>query len=118
MLGTDDTLAAGVRQISLHGDIELVALLSPDKRLHGLRIAGFPVLELEEALPEVLISHSVDIVFIAEATLDCIAEIVQAATQFGAEVRLLPSAANVMQGDVRVSARLNPEHVLTVGIPD
>jgi FlaA1/EpsC-like NDP-sugar epimerase len=113
LLGTDDTLAAGVRQISLHGDIELVALLSPDKKLHGLRIAGFPVLELEEALPEVLISHSVDIVFIAEATLDCIAEIVQAATQFGAEVRLLPSAANVMQGDVRVSARLNPEHVLT-----
>jgi FlaA1/EpsC-like NDP-sugar epimerase len=113
LLGTDDTLAAGVRQISLHGDIELVALLSPDKKLHGLRIAGFPVLELEETLPEVLISHSVDIVFIAEATLDCIAEIVQAAGQFGAEVRLLPSAANVMQGDVRVSARLNPEHVLT-----
>ena len=37
----------------------------------------------------------------------------QATTQFGAEVRLLPSAANIMQGDVRISAQLNPEHVLT-----
>jgi len=112
LLGTGDTLASGVRQVSLQRDIELVGLLSPDKHLHGRRIAGFPVIELGEALPDVLVSSGVDIVFIAEAKLDCIAEIVQATTQFGAEVRLLPSAANIMRGDVRVSAQLNPEHVL------
>jgi len=70
------------------------------------------VIDLGDALPEVLVSHGVDIVFIAEAKLDCIGEIVQVTTQFGAEVRLLPSAANIMQGDVRVSAQLNSEHVL------
>jgi len=113
LLGTDDTLAAGVRQVSLQGDIELVGLLSPDKKLHGRSIAGFPVMGLRDALPAVLVNHFVDIVFIAEAKLDGIAEIVQATTQFGAEVRLLPSAANIMQGDVRISAHLNPEHVLT-----
>ena len=113
LLGTGDTLAAGVRQVSLQGDIELVGLLSPDKKLHGRSIAGFPVMGLRDALPAVLVNHFVDIVFIAEAKLDCIAEIVQATTQFGAEVRLLPSAANIMQGDVRISAQLNPEHVLT-----
>ena len=113
LLGTGDTLAAGVRQVSLQGDIELVGLLSPDKKLHGRTIAGFPVMGLRDALPAVLVNHFVDIVFIAEAKLDGIAEIVQATTQFGAEVRLLPSAANIMQGDVRISAQLNPEHVLT-----
>jgi FlaA1/EpsC-like NDP-sugar epimerase len=112
LVGTDDTLAAGVRQVSLHGDIELVALLSPDTKLHGRRIAGFPVMGLHEALPTLLISQFVSIVFIAEAKLDCIGEIMRETAQLGAEVRLLPSAANVMQGDVRVSARLNPEHVL------
>jgi FlaA1/EpsC-like NDP-sugar epimerase len=113
LLGTGDTLAAGVRQVSLQGDIELVGLLSPDKKLHGRTIAGFPVMGLSEALPTVLVNHFVDLVFIAEAKLDGIAEIVQETTQFGAEVRLLPSAANIMHDDVRISAQLNPEHVLT-----
>jgi len=63
-------------------------------------------------LPELLVNYCVDIVFIAEAKLDCIDEIVQHTTQFGAEVRLLPSAANILRGDVRVSAKLNPERVL------
>ena len=113
LLGTADTLASGVRQVSLQSDIELVGLLSPDKHLHGRRIAGFPVIELRhDALPDVLVNYCVDIVFIAEAKLDCIGEIVQTTTQFGAEVRLLPSAANIMRGDVRISTRLNPEHVL------
>jgi FlaA1/EpsC-like NDP-sugar epimerase len=112
LLGTGDTLAAGVRQVSLQGDIELVGLLSPDKKLHGRTIAGFPVMGLRDALPAVLVNHFVDLVFIAEAKLDGIAEIVQETTQFGAEIRLLPSAANIMQGDVRISAQLNPEHVL------
>ena len=66
----------------------------------------------DDALPDVLVNYAVDIVFIAEAKLDCIDEIVQDTTQFGAEVRLLPSAANIMRGDVRISAKLNPEHVL------
>jgi len=112
LLGTGDTLASGVRQVSLQSDIELVGLLSTEKHLHGRRIAGFPVIELSDTLPEVLVSGCVDTVFIAEAKLDCIDEVVQSATQFGAEVRLLPSAANVMRGDVRVSAQLNPELVL------
>lgn len=112
LLGTADTLASGVRQVSLHNDIELVGLLSPDKLLHGRRIAGFPVIELGDGLADVLVSSCVDIVFIAEAKLDGIDEIVQTSSQFGAEVRLLPSAANILRGDVRVSAKLNPENVL------
>jgi len=112
LLGTADTLASGVRQVSLQSDIELVGLLSSDKHLHGRRIAGFRVTELGDSLADVLVNYCVDIVFIAEATMD-IGEIVQTTTQFGAEVRLLPSAANIMRGDVRISAQLNPEHVLS-----
>jgi UDP-N-acetylglucosamine 4,6-dehydratase len=113
LVGTADTLASAVRQVSLLDDIDVVGLLSPETKLRGLRIAGFPVLELHGALPKVLVKHFVDLVFIAEAKLDCIADLVQNATEFGVEIRLLPSAANVMQGDVRISAQLNPEHVLT-----
>ena len=113
LIGTADTLASAVRQVSLLEDTEVVGLLSPEIELHGLRISGFPVIELHGALPEVLVKHFVDLVFIAEAKLDCIADVVQRVTQFGVEIRLLPSAANIMQGDVRVSAQLNPEHVLT-----
>ncbi len=113
LVGTADTLASAVRQVSLLEDIDVVGLLSPETELRGLRIAGFPVLELHGALPKVLVKHFVDLVFIAEAKLDGIADLVQSATEFGVEIRLLPSAANIMQGDVRISAQLNPERVLT-----
>src|SRR5690242_21828077 len=78
-------------------------MLSTERKAHGIKIGGFTVMDEPAALPELLASSGIDLVLIADAGLDSIGAMVETATEFGVEVRLLPSAANVIRGDVRVS---------------
>jgi FlaA1/EpsC-like NDP-sugar epimerase len=104
LVGNADTLDAALRHVSSFPDVTVVGLLAPESKLHGLRIAGFSVMDEPGALPRLLASHAVDLVLIADASLDSIAETVATATEFDVDVRLLPSAANIIRGEVRVSA--------------
>ena len=105
VVGTADTLDAALRHVSSFPDVTVVGLLAPESKLHGLRIAGFTVMDQPVALPRLLAFGAVDLVLIADASLDSIAEIVATATEFGVDFRLLPSAANIIRGEVRVSAQ-------------
>jgi FlaA1/EpsC-like NDP-sugar epimerase len=104
LVGNADTLDAALRHVSSFPDVTVVGLLAPESKLQGLRIAGFSVMDEPGALPRLLASHAVDLVLIADASLDSIAETVATATEFGVDVRLLPSAGNIIRGEVRVSA--------------
>jgi UDP-N-acetylglucosamine 4,6-dehydratase len=112
IVGTEHSLPAALRHISSHDEIAVVGLLAPDSKLHGLRIGGFWVLDEPAALGRMLTAGAVDLVLIADAGLDSIGEMVATATEFGVDVRLLPSAENVLKGDVRVSTSFKPEDVL------
>ena len=112
VVGTEDSLPAALRHISSHAEISVVGLLAPDSKLHGLRIGGFWVLDEPAALGRLLTAGAVDLVLIADAGLSSIGEMVATATEFGVDVRLLPSAENVLKGDVRVSTSPKPEDVL------
>jgi len=105
VVGTADTLDAALRHVSSFPDVTVVGLLAPESKLHGLRIAGFSVMDEPGALPRLLAGNAVDLVLIADAGLDFIAETVATATEFGVNVRLLPSVANIIRGEVRVSAQ-------------
>ncbi|HEV2021396.1 MAG TPA: nucleoside-diphosphate sugar epimerase/dehydratase [Terriglobales bacterium] len=105
VVGTADTLDAALRHVSSFPDVTVVGLLAPEGKLQGLRIAGFSVMDEPSALPRLLASRAADLVLIADASLDSIAETVATATEFGVDVRLLPSAANIIRGEVRVSAQ-------------
>ncbi len=118
LIGTDHVLATALRQVSIYPTIEVVGLLAPGSGLHGLRIGGLTVLDEPSALPNLLASRSVELVVIADSSLDCIGATVETAAEFGAEVRLLPSAANVLRGDVQVSARARPERALPARSPE
>src|SRR5205823_1272860 len=96
---------------------KIAGLLAPEAELRGLRIGGMPVIAGPDALPGLLASHAVDLVLIADASLDCIGATVATASELGVDVRLLPSATNVIRGDVRVSAQLNPELALAESRP-
>jgi len=104
LVGTPDSLAGTLRQVSVHPDVQVVGLVSPDRRARGLKIGGFTVMDEPSALPGLLASHHLDLVLIADASLDSIGAVVSTASEFGVDVRLLPSAANVVRGDVRVTA--------------
>ena len=109
LLGTEASLPHALRHISSSSGIEVVGLLAPEENLIGMRIGGFLVMERPEALPRLLVTQDINLVLIADAGLGWVAEAVATATEFGVEFRLMPSAANVMRGDVRVSAKASPE---------
>ncbi|MFB3813287.1 MAG: polysaccharide biosynthesis protein [Terriglobales bacterium] len=112
ILGNEHGLAVALRQVSLQPDVQVIGLLAADQQLHGLRIAGYSVTDGPAALPEKLASGTIDLVLIADADVETIGESVATAVEYGVEVRLLPSAADIIRGDVRVSAKPKPELAL------
>jgi UDP-N-acetylglucosamine 4,6-dehydratase len=122
VVGTPDTLSEALRRITVYSDLDVVGLLAPETYMHGLRIGGFAVMGEPSALPRLLASQAVDVVLIADAGIACMGDIVSTATEFGVDVRLLPAARSILQGDVRVSAPPRPEsafaqHAATVMPP-
>lgn len=112
LMGTAEGLASALRQISFHPDIKVVRLLSPDKRLHGNRLAGFYVSDGPHSLAKYLASEQVDLVLVADADSESIADAVETAVEHGVELRLLPLAVHVIRGDVRISTNPKPELAL------
>ena len=109
LMGTAEGLASALRQISFHSEIHVVRLLSPDTKLHGNRLAGFHVTDGPESLAKYLVSEQIDLVLVADADSEAIANAVATAVEYGVEVRLLPLAAHVINGDVSVFTRPKPE---------
>ena len=109
LVGSEEGLAAGLRQAPLNPNIFIVGLLSSDARLHGSRMSGFDVLGDMASLPKQLVSGEIDLVLVSDADPQTIGGVVEMAMHVGVEVRLLPSAAKIISGDIRVSARPLPE---------
>ena len=112
LMGTTEGLASALRQISFHPELQLVRLLSPDKKLHRARLAGFTVSGGPESLAKCLAAESIDLVLIADLDVDTIGDAVATAMEFGVEARLLPLAAHIISGDVRISSNPKPESAL------
>ena len=109
LIGTAEGLASALRQISFHPEIHVVCLLSPDQELHGSSLAGYSVTDGPESLPRQLTSKPIDLVLIADADVESIGHAVATAMEFGVEARLLPMAAHIISGDVRISSSPRPE---------
>jgi FlaA1/EpsC-like NDP-sugar epimerase len=109
VVGTPDTLAEALRRVSAYTDINIVGLLAPETKVQGLRIGGFPVMDEPAALARLLSSHAIDVVLIADATMNSLGEMVSTATEFGVDVRLMPTAASVLRGEVRTSVTQTAE---------
>ncbi len=117
LIGTGEGLASALRQISFHADIHVVRLLSPDKRLYGARLAGFTVSDGLASLSKHLASDKIDLVLIADADVETISGAIATAVEFGIEARLLPLAAQVINGDVRVANNPRPELAIKNAVP-
>jgi nucleoside-diphosphate-sugar epimerase len=121
LVGSDNALPAALQQIFRHQNLECIGLVVPKcaKRLRGMRINGCPVSGDTAQLDGLLGQLKVDLVMVTDASLDCIGDVVAVACQHQVEVRLLPSAADVIHGNIRIPASSQPstriERVLVLG---
>jgi len=118
ILGSEDSLSAAIYLASQHPEISVVGLLTDNEDLRGKSILGVNVLGAPSELGTLIAQESISLVLIADASIPDLSEHVSTATDFGAEIRLLPSASNVMRGDVRVAVKPNPDIVLAKTTPE
>jgi len=115
LVGTEFGLVSGLRQIDLFGELVVAGLLTPDPKLIANRISGYAVIGTPDELAKHLASGQVDLVLVADSELVCIGDTVSTCMEFGVECRLLPSAKEILSGDIRVSTTPTPEVVLGNG---
>lgn len=112
VLGPEDSLPAALYQVAQHPEIRVVGLLTMAPDMKGKLIQGCPVLGAPTNLASALVQHNASLILVADASMEELSECMSVASEFGAEIRLLPSASNVMRGDVRIAARPRPDLVL------
>jgi len=112
IVGTGETIAAAARHLAGYGSIRVIGLLATEDSLVGLVIGGHRVIGTTNDLESALASETIDLVLISDAGLSCLGNVVEVATNAGIDIRLLPSAANVLHGSVRVSALVAPERAV------
>jgi FlaA1/EpsC-like NDP-sugar epimerase len=117
LMGTAEGLASAIRQISFHPGIHIVRLLSSDMKLHGNRLAGFRVSDGFQSLAKYLASEHIDLVLIADSDSESIANAVATAVEYGVDTRLMPMAAHIIRGEVRISSNPKPELALKKVVP-
>jgi FlaA1/EpsC-like NDP-sugar epimerase len=112
VLGPADSLPAALYQVAQHPEITVVGLLTMTREMKGKLIQGVAVLGSPADLASVLVQHNATLILVADAGMEELSECMSVASELGVEIRLLPSAANVMRGDVRIAARPRPDLVL------
>lgn len=116
IIGTDSSLATAIRHVSMQAEISIVGLLAPEARLHGSRIGDVLVLDFPSELARFLADGTADLVLVADAKMKCLNEVVETTTEFGTEMRLLPSARDILSGSVQVRAAADPHSVFSRAI--
>jgi FlaA1/EpsC-like NDP-sugar epimerase len=104
VVGNDHSLPAALRQVLSYPQFLVVGLLAEETKLQGLRICGLEVIGKPDLLAEIITRNNIAAVVIASAAMEGIGQIVATATEYGAEVRLLPSAHDLVSGSVKFTA--------------
>ena len=94
-----------LRFIILHTckEAQIIGLVSEDKRLKGVHIAGRPVLGAPESLVGLLVRHQIEVVVLSGANLKCATQVIRDASSLDVQVRILPSGSELMDGKVMVN---------------
>lgn len=111
LVSDEESLAGAVRLVEPYPDVQLAGIVTDEPRLQGHTVAGVPVLGGRESLPKMIIAHGIDLVLMASGSFKSPEEIVRTAAEFGAQVRILPTARDLVRGRVRVSHSVRTEQL-------
>src|SRR5277367_4745743 len=111
VIGSETNLAAAVPYLQGSGNINIFGLVTEDERLVGSRIEGISICGHIASLPNLLATHPVELVIVAGTDMHGIDEVLRMAGEFGVQVRLLPSSADLLTGNVQVRRVIGIDHI-------
>ncbi len=113
LVSDNASIAGAVRLIEPYGDVQLVGIVTNDKSVHGRTITGVPVFGGLCTLEESIVALRIEIVLITSGGVHSAEEIIARVTEFGLQVRIIPTARDLIRDRVRVSHSLQMEQVMT-----
>lgn len=111
VVGNDQTFASALKHVRSFSDVSILGLISEEEHLVGYSISGHFVLGTPAALPRILAANAVALVVIAGADQKCVSEVVAIASDYGAQLRILPSAKDLISGDVRINRKVSLDQI-------
>jgi len=111
IVGSADSLAAAVRQVISDAEVQVVGLLTPQPGLHGSCVVGMPVLGSPTDLMNHILHTRAELVLVSDATLPDLGSVIEQAAIVNVDVRLLPSARNILRGEARATKPLNLDEI-------
>src|SRR5262249_47314656 len=117
LVADEESLAGSVRLVEPYPDVQLTGIITDDPKMLGHTVAGVPVLGGPESLQKMIVMHGIDLVLMASASCKEAEHVVAAASELGVQVRILPTARDLVRGRFRVSHFLRAEQ-LSHGLPN
>jgi FlaA1/EpsC-like NDP-sugar epimerase len=113
LVADDSSIAGAVRLAGIDADIELVGVISEDQKMHGMNVAGVPVVGGMASLARSIIELRAELVLVTGGNAQSAEDVLSTSTELGVQVRILPSASDLVRDRVRVSNSLDIEHVVS-----
>lgn len=111
IVGCETTLATAVHHLHTCKEAQIIGLVSEDKRLKGVHIAGRPVLGGPESLVALLVRHQIEVVVLSGANLKCATQVIRDSSSLDVQVRILPSGSELMDGKVMVNRSVSVDQL-------
>lgn len=113
LLITDDSSIAGaVRLVGPYADVQLVGIITDDQSMQGLNVAGVPVVGSMTSLARAIIEYRAELVLMTGGNAQSAEDILSTSTELGVQVRILPTARDLVSNRVRVSNSLQIEQII------
>jgi FlaA1/EpsC-like NDP-sugar epimerase len=112
IISNDASIAGAVRLIEPYRDVEIVGILSSDSSMHGRKIAGIPVLGDLDSLQQAVVSCRAEIILMTSGGVHSTEDVIARAGEFGLQVRIVPTARDLVGQKVRVSNSLQIDQVI------
>jgi FlaA1/EpsC-like NDP-sugar epimerase len=106
------SILGAVRLVEPYRDVELVGILSNDSVMHGRTVAGIPVIGNLESLEQSVVSCRAEIILMTSGGAHSTEEVAARAGEFGLQVRIVPTARDLVRQRVRVSNSLQIKQVM------
>jgi FlaA1/EpsC-like NDP-sugar epimerase len=106
------SVLGAVRLVEPYRDVVLVGILSSDSVMHGRTVAGIPVTGDLNSLQQAIVTSRAEIILMTSGGVYPTEEVIAQASEFGLQVRIIPTARDLVRQRVRVSNSLRIDQVI------
>ena len=112
IISDNGSVLGAVRLVEPYRDVVLVGILSSDSSMHGRTVAGIPVVGDLTSLQQAIVTSRAELILMTSGGVYSAEEVIGLAGEFGLQVRIIPTARDLVRQRVRVSNSLQIEQVI------